>query len=151
MDSFTLSCILFLTFSHFLSLPLSLVTAYIYTYSVCVCVCVCLCVLSYSLPFIIISVWLTILSICPLLWNKTWIHYSFIQTYLSSPHSAACLLSAELFLIVLQLFSTRTVPSEHTTTLGEYILAVQALTRVVCEAVKIPLGDSPVITIAVPA
>lgn len=34
---------------------------------------------------------------------------------------------------------------------GECILAVPALTRVVREAVKIPLGDSPVITIAVPA
>lgn len=27
------------------------------------------------------------LSICPFLWNKTWIHYSFIQTYLSSPRA----------------------------------------------------------------
>lgn len=32
------------------------------------------------------------LSICPFLWNKTWIHYSFIQTYLSSPRAALCTL-----------------------------------------------------------
>lgn len=45
------------------------------------------------------------LSICPFVWNKAWIHYSFVQTYLSSP----CPLSAKLFfLIVLRLFTTRT-------------------------------------------
>lgn len=106
--------------------------------------------LLFSVIIISISLYLP-LSICPFLWNKTWIHYSFIQTYLSSPHAALCPLSARVFLIVLQLFTTRTVPSENRTTLGSVILAVQALTRVVREAVKIPLGDSPVITIAVPA
>lgn len=58
------------------------------------------------------------LSICPFLWNKIWIHYSFIQTYLSSPCAAPCPLSAKLFLIVLRLFTTHTAPSENTTTLG---------------------------------
>lgn len=87
------------------------------------------------------------LSICPFLWNKTWIHYSFIQTYLSSPRAALCPLSAKLFFFFHRSYGP--VWKHHNT--GEGFLAVQALTRVVREAVKIPLGDSPVITIAVPA
>lgn len=95
------------------------------------------------------------LSICPFLWNKTWIHYSFIQTYLSSLRAALWTLSAKIFFFFFAFCASAIHHSygpiwKHHNT-GECFLAVQALTRVVREAVKIPLGDSPVITIAVPA
>lgn len=55
-----------------------------------------LCIYIYILSVIIVSILLTDSSIRLFLWNKTWIHYSFIQMYLSSA-VRAWLLSARLF------------------------------------------------------
>lgn len=141
MDSSTPSCVSFLSpfrLAHFLF-------RWIYIY---------------ILSVVIVSISHTASSIRLFLWNKTWIHYSFIQMYLSS---AACAwpLSARLSSHCASVIHPSYGPVWKHHDVGEVgggfgrgtmecILAMWALTRVVREAVKkIPLGDSPVITIAV--
>lgn len=118
--------------------------------------------LCHSLPpsllsVIIISISLTI-SLSPSVPSYEIKHESIIHSLKHIYHRRvlhrAPYLQSFIFFFTFFLFfflTTHTVPSEKHHNAGECFFAVQALTRVVREAVKIPLGDSTVITIAVPA
>lgn len=108
------------------------------------------------LSVIIISISLTI-SLSPSVPSYEIKHESIIHSFKHIYHRRVCCtvprLSAKLFFFsycasVIH-HSYGPIWKHHNA--WECFLAVQALTRVVREAVKIPSGDSPVITIAVPA